>query len=440
MIQKLLPQTRRFVLASVFAASATVATSASANELAALREQIAQLQSAVEKLEQQQNESPRIRAGANGLRVDSPDGAFNFRVNGLVQLDARYYLNSDSPGTDTYDLRRVRPTLQGTLGRNLGFRFTPELSGNVRILDAYGDFTFAEKTTLRFGNFKGPLGLERLQGGANLLFNERGFATEFTPARDLGIQLQHSIGGGKTVLTGGIFNGALDGSNGAPGASSNGDFAVAGSVFLQPFRGNSDSALRGLGFGIAGSYENRDGNAAFRIRSPNRLDVARSGNILEDGNAYRINPGVYYYNGPFGLLAEYILSSRELHLAGNDARRYDNHGWTIGGSYFLTGENNSYVRVNPATPFEGFGNGGSGAWELALRYTGVRVDSDLFADGLLNDEQAQNANSYAIGLNWYPTGNLKALLSFDHTTYSGGAAGFDRSSDNTILSRLQVAF
>lgn len=440
MIHKLLPQTRHLVLAFVLAASPTATTSASANDIAALREQIAQLQSAIEKLEKQQNESPRIRAAANGLRADSPDGAFDFRVNGLVQLDSRYYLNSDSPGENTFDLRRVRPTLQGTLGKNLGFRFTPELSGTVRILDAYGDFTFAENTSLRFGNFKGPVGLERLQGGANLLFNERGFATEFTPARELGIQLQHSIGGGKAVLKGGVFNGALDGSNGAPGNSSNGSLAMAGSAFFQPFRGDSDSALRGLGFGIAASYENRDGNAAFRIRSPNRLDVARNNNILEDGNAYRINPGLYYYNGPFGLLAEYILSSRELHLAGNDANRYTSHAWTIGASYFLTGENNSYGRVNPTNPFEGVGNGGSGAWELALRYTGVSVDSNLFADGLLNNQQAEKAHSYSIGLNWYLTANLKALLSFDHTTYSDGATGFDRSSDNTILSRLQVAF
>lgn len=422
--------------------------SADNGELSQLREQLSGLTERIAELEQaEQHRAERqakVTAGARGVRVESPDGTYNFRVNGLVQLDSRWYLNSEARGRDGnsgFDLRRVRPTIQGQLGNGFGFRITPELSGTVRILDAYGDLPLSDSTSLRFGNFKAPVGLERLQGGGNLLFNERGFATEFTPARDLGIQTTTTLANRKVTLIGGIFNGAVDGSGGAP-SNPDGEFTFAGSVFFQPFRNDSDSALRGLGFGISGAYGEREGAASFRVRSPSRLDVAVNNAIQEDGNFYRINPALYYYTGPFGVIAEYIESRRELGLAGGPFNSYRNRGWTLAGSYFLTGENNSYGAVRPKNAFSGFGNGGGGAWELALRYTGVSVDNDLFSNGLLNANQARQANAFGIGLNWYLTDNLKALFGFEHTTYSGGggAGGGDRSSDNTALTRLQVAF
>ncbi|MCC5833401.1 MAG: hypothetical protein JJU20_01595 [Opitutales bacterium] len=413
------------------------------DELSGLRQQVEQLSLAVDSL-QSQNQ-PAFRVAASGFRVDSPDGVFKFQVNGLIQLDHRAYLNSESGdrgGHDTFELRRVRPTLQGQLGKSLGFRFTPELSGTVRVLDAYGDFYFADNSFIRFGNAKGPVGLERLQGGANLLFNERGLATEFTPARELGIQLQSRFADQTATLRLGVFNGALDGSNGAPSTSSNGDFSVAGSFYLQPFRSDPKSPLNGFGFGLAASYGKNEGNAAFRLRAPHRLDVARNTSVLEDGSAYRLNPGAYFYSGPFGLLAEYIQSNRELYLAGGSPTRYSNNGWTIAFSYFLTGENNGYGRVNPSNPFQGLGAGGIGAWELAFRLTGIDLDQSLFADGLLNESQATAARSYGLGLNWYITSNLKLLLSYEQTAYSDGSGhpGIDRSIDRSVLSRLQVVF
>lgn len=421
---------------------------ADSQELSLLRQQLTGLTERINELEEADKNraasQARVSAGSGGVRVESTQGNFNFRVNGLIQLDARFYLNSEAEnrgGRDGFDLRRVRPTLQGQLGRGFGFRFTPELSGTVRILDAYGDLVLLENTSLRFGNFKAPVGLERLQGGGNLLFNERGFATEFTPARDLGIQLQTTFAHRTVTLIGGVFNGAVDGSNGAP-STPDGDFALAGSVFLQPFRNNSDSAFRGLGFGISGSYGERSGSANFRVRSPSRLDTAANSAIQENGTNYRINPGLYYYSGPFGLLTEFIESRRELGLAGGTFNSYRNQGWTIAGSYFLTGESNSYGAVRPKSPFTGFGNGGIGAWEIALRLTGLRLDRDLFNDGLLNSNQARSTQAFSIGLNWYLTDNFKVLISYECTNYNGGGGvnGGNRTNDHTLLTRLQVAF
>jgi phosphate-selective porin len=78
---------------------------------------------------------------------------------------------------------------------------------------------------------------------------------------------------------------------------------------------------------------------------------------------------------------------------------------------------------------------------LAVRYTGVRLDKDIWTNGLLGAGQANKANTWSVGVNWYATDNLQASLSYDNTHFSGGqTGGGDRKSDQAILTRLQVSF
>lgn len=385
-------------------------------------------------------DAPKLSVGNRGIAVESSDQAFRFQVNGLAQLDSRFYLQGGASGVDTFDARRVRPTLRGTLWNDLEFRFTPELSGTVRILDAYGDYRISDALRIQFGNFKAPVGLERLQGGGSIRFNERGYATEFTPARDLGIQLHGRLWDRVLAWKLGVFNGAVDGYNGAAATDVNQSFDLAGSLFVNPFKESDFEALRGLGFGVAASWGRQNRDAAFRVRSTSRLDVAR-GNLHEEGTAYRLNPQLTYYYGAFGFLGEYIISSR--HLAGSAAaghRRYTNHAWTTQVSYMLTGEENGYGGIRPKNPFK-WGGEGLGAWEIAARYTGVSLDKALWANGLLGVGEAKRAQTWSVGLNWYLTSNLKAAISYDNTRYEGGkAGGDDRKSDHALLTRFQVEF
>lgn len=385
-------------------------------------------------------DSAKLTAGSRGIAVESADKAFRFQVNGLAQVDTRFYLQGSGNAADTFDARRVRPTLRGVLWNDLEFRFTPELSGTVRILDAYGDYRISDALRIQFGNFKAPVGLERLQGGGNIRFNERGYATEFTPARDLGVQLHGKVLDKSLTWKFGVFNGAVDGHNGAASTDVNNSFDLAGSLFANPFQGSDSEALRGLGIGFAGSWGRQDRDAAFRVRSTSRLDVARSGDLTEKGTSYRLNPQLTYYYGPLGFLGEYIVSSRHLGKAGTAHKRFTNHAWTAQVSYVLTGEDNGYGGIRPKSPFKWDGEG-FGAWEVALRYTGVRFDKDLWRTGLLGATQAKRANTWSVGLNWYLTENFKAALSYDNTHYKDGkAGGGDRKTDHAILTRFQVAF
>jgi phosphate-selective porin OprO/OprP len=133
--------------------------------------------------------TPVVSAGEKGFAVKSADGTYELKLRALTQFDGRFFLDDDGANSDSLQFRRIRPTLEGSLGKLIGFRITPEFAGSsTSVVDAYADFRFDPAATVRVGKVKGPVGLERLQSGGAITFIERGFPTELVPNRALGIQ------------------------------------------------------------------------------------------------------------------------------------------------------------------------------------------------------------------------------------------------------------
>jgi phosphate-selective porin OprO/OprP len=83
-------------------------------------------------------------------------------------------------------------------------------------------------------------------------------------------------------------------------------------------------------------------------------------------------------------------------------------GYYAYASYFLTGEHRAYKnssgtfdRVKPKT---NFGKGGTGAWEVALRYSGLDLNDAPIQGGELED--------ITFGLNWYLNPNVRAMFNY----------------------------
>ncbi|HEY4559660.1 MAG TPA: porin [Lysobacter sp.] len=168
-----------------------------------------------------------------GVSLKSPpEQGVELRFRGLVQGDARSWIGDAAlPQNDGFLLRRVQPSLEGSLGRLVGFRLMPELAGDsASISDAYIDLKFDPRATLRVGKFKAPIGLERLQSSGANTFVELGLSSELAPSRDLGVQLQGEFDGGALSYAAGVFNGAPDGRDGAS-ANSDDAFEYAARVF-----------------------------------------------------------------------------------------------------------------------------------------------------------------------------------------------------------------
>lgn len=403
------------------------------------------------KLELQQEEqvarareTPVIAVNDKGASFKSAQGDYEVKIRGLIQGDGRFFLNDDAVAqNDTFLLRTARPIIEGSLGKLVGFRFTPEFAGDsASIVDVYADLRFDPGYTLRVGKFTSPVGLERLQSSAALADIERSLASELAPNRDIGIQLQGEGANGRLGYAIGVFNGTVDGRDAAT-VNPDDNFEYAGRIFFEPFK-NSANALSGLGFGIGASAGDKQGSGnSFlpRYRTPGQVQFFnyRSA-VLADGQQSRWSPQGYYYRNAFGLLAEYIVSEQEVSIGGVN-EDLSNKAWQATASYVLTGEDASYRGVvKPTQPFSP-GTGGWGAFEVVGRYGVLEIDDDafpLFADPSV---AAGKAASWTLGLNWYLNSNLKLVLNYLQTRLDGGAAtGADREDEKAVFTRMQVAF
>jgi len=384
-----------------------------------------------------------VQANDKGLSVASADGKFSFALNGTVHSDGRLY-QGDEPANDTFLFRRVRPQLSGKLGDLVSFRITPEFAGSsATLLDAWADVKLGASTQLRIGQMKSPVSLERLAAANALPFIERTFASELAGNRDIGLQLQGGFAGGAVTYAIGVFNGAVDGRNAAT-TNPEDEFELAGRLFFEPWR-NEDGALKGLGFGVAGSAGQKKGTGNDflpRYRSASQETIfSYLATAAADGNHERLSPQGYFYSGPFGLLAEYITSEQELRNTTTGATDSLKHkAWQVTASWVLTGEPASYRGVAPKGEFSWGSVSAPGAWEFLVRLASLDIDEATFPTFADATKAIKTADTWALGVNWYLSRNLKASLNYQFTEFKAGAVVNDRSDEEVIFSRVQFAF
>ena len=132
-----------------------------------------------------------------------------------------------------------------------------------------------------------------------------------------------------------------------------------------------------------------------------------------------------YVSSPFSVQGEYIFANADVASSANF------RGYYAQASYFLTGEHRNYKpsegafsRVKPKENFKS--GGGPGAWEVALRYSGLDLDDNSITGGKLNDLTA--------GLNWYLNPNTRVMWNYVHADkdHVGNA--------DMLMMRLQVEF
>ena len=404
-------------------------------------------------------DAPVVTASEKGFSLKNAKGDYEIKFTGLAQIDGRYFIGDDSAFRDGFQARRLRPTIQGNLGKLVSFRFTPEFAGSGfgdasgnSIVDAYFDLKFSPAASLRIGKQKGPIGLERLQSGGSIELIERGFPTELVPNRDLGVALFGELAQGTVSYTLGVFNGTADGRD--VSAADDGLKEYEGRLFVEPFK-NDYSFFKGLGFGIAGSTGVKDGTGANllpRYRTPgqnvffNYGETAGATGYFATGSHNRYAPQAYFYRNSFGLLAEYVSSEQTIARTNGGAEQsLSNTAYSVTASYVLTGEDASFKGVKPSQPYA-IGGDGFGAVELVARVGNLSIDDDAFvgtaATRLANpDVSAKKADSYGVGVNWYLTQNAKLTADYNETRFEGGAAaGADRNTEKALFTRLTIQY
>ena len=426
------------------------------------------------KLENQQEaaataaaSAPRITINASRFQIGSNDNSNFIRFRGTLFADNRAYAGDSAPETaDTFLLRSVRPTFEGTFANIYDFRFTPDFgSGRSIIVDAYAAARFKPGFVVTVGKFKPSVGLERLASEPDLRFMERGLPTFLVPNRDLGLQLSGDFAGGAFSYQVGYFNGVTDGQSSdnlaTPDVESDtgGDYAAR--VFFQPFINSDNFSLRGLGFGIGSTYQDLEGAptnpylpsyrsqgqlSVFSYRANTATGVTPNNATFSNGERLRLAPQLYYYRGSFGFLGEYTTVKQDVSRTVAGTTRSDtltNSAWQGQFSWFITGEEESYRGFTPGSTFQP-GKPGTGAWELVARIQELDVDDDAFVGGANSFANPLTAISketaYGVGVNWYPWNTVKLSFNYDVTSFEGGAATGDRADEQAYFTRFAINY
>ena len=379
----------------------------------------------------------------DGFFVQTSDAKTKLRIGGFTQFDGRFFVaEGNDPHTDTFGFRSIRPDLQGSLFDHFDFRLMPDFANaRVVIQDAFIDVRYGDAVKLRFGKFKVPFGLERLQGETSTLFVERGFPTQLAPNRDLGVQVFGDLAGGSFSYQVGAFNGVADGGSGDTDVSD--DKELAARVFVKPFAA--------LGVGAAVTYGHKSGTLAqtdvptFRTQGQTTFFAYRTGTtlmdtVVADGVHWRATAQAAYYTGPIGVLAEYVRSVQHVVLDGTHQKVVAD-AWQVAGQWVLTGDDATFKSVTPKKPLDP-AKGHWGAFDVVGRIGELRlVEDDVFDHGYADrTKSARRAWSAGGGVNWYPNRSFRFFVDVERTWYRHGAKDGDRAAENSIVGRVQTVF
>ena len=388
--------------------------------------------------------APFIAGYRSGFTLQSESGDFVLKLTGYVQADGRFALG-DEGGlvTNQFLMRRIRPIFQGTVAHYFDFYIVPDFGNALALVqDAYLDVRFTPKLRFRAGKMKTPFGIERLQSAQSLLFVERALPNNLVPNRDVGLQLHGELAGGVFGYQFAVLNGVPDG--GFADTDTNDSKDLAGRVFVQPWRNRGTSALRGLGFGVAATTGSATGPLRPYVSVSQVPVFAYATTVTADGDRKRWSPQATFFRGPVGVIAEYVQARHEVQKVetGRTTRaELQNTAWSVTGSLLLTGEEASYGSVKPKDFFVPSA-GKWGAWQLVARVNRLNLDEETFSGGYADPTRSvRAARAWGVGLNWIWNSNLKYVLDYEQTRFSGGAGGgADRPTEKSVQTRLQLSF
>ncbi len=345
----------------------------------------------------------------NGIRFQTADKAFSFKFGGRIMNDWAFMSEDDEVMAAvgqlqdaTTEFRRARLYISGAVYERIIFKAQYDFAGgDADFKDVYlGLKKLPGVGTLKVGHFKEAFGLEELTSSKYITFMERSLPVIFAPSRNTGVGVSNTALNKRLTWAAGLF---LDtGGYGNEAGAENSAAATARITGLPWYQGKDGLLHLGL------SYTNRDAkdDAVEYDQSPEAHlapDFVDTGSIVADSeNRFGIEAALVH--GPFSLQGEYMGANVDT----PDGSDPSFSGYYASASYFLTGEHRAYKnssgtfdRVKPKT---NFGKGGTGAWEVALRFSGLDLNDDPIQGGELED--------ITFGLNWYLNPNVRAMFNY----------------------------
>ncbi|CAH9017090.1 OprO/OprP family phosphate-selective porin [Candidatus Nitrosacidococcus sp. I8] len=366
-----------------------------------------------------------------GWEIKTNDGYWRLTIGGFEQGGGQINFNtgnaSDPAIKNGAAPRRTRIRLDGVLYRDFGYKFEYDFVRTVNqlaianITESWVSYTHLDPVTFKIGQIKEPLTLISSTSDRYLEFIERPlFANAFIENPNpykLGI----SIDAHDTRWT---TRAALQTQNTGLGIGIFEDtrYQVGGRITGLPIYYNSTQLLH---LGISGSstwVRNRVNPAGLLANPPLTYSSQPFGNVdrtpwtntgpLTAGdraleNVIRLGAELSVVSGPFSFQGEYM----QARLAGIGYSNADVLAGYYGTfSYFFTGESRAYdqkigafTRVEPKRDV---GYGGWGAWEVAIRWDQLSMNTPHVHGG--------DTQMVEIGLNWHLNPHIKLMADYGY--------------------------
>ena len=365
-----------------------------------------------------------------GVTVKTRDGKFSTKLGGRVQADAATYSGQPEIGDGT-EIRRARLYLEGIMysdwGYKLQYDFASTGANGKGIADAFISYNGFDDLQLKVGNFKDPFSLQEQTSSKFTTFTERSLTSAFAAGRHIGVMAsskqQH------WSLAGGVFGDSLTATNGSTHDQDEG-WGLGARATFAPI--NDKTSIVHFGLGL--NYRDTGGSetTSFKQQAETHIsgiNIADTGTIANVKDFYKVGAEIATVMGPFSAQAEYITTS----VKRNGSTDLDFDGWYAQAGYFFTGESRNYKKgsFGSITPKASVGEGGIGAWELAIRYSTLDlIDKDI--DG-------GDVDSYTLGVNWFATPSLRFSANYvDVLNVKGGT--YDNQEPSLFQVRSQWAF
>ena len=365
-----------------------------------------------------------------GLNLATLDGDFKLKIGGRLMTDWLWSSEDKEIKQDVgeqedgVEIRRARLYFSGLIYENVEYKLQFDFAGgDADLKDAYLGLTDFPLGKLRMGHFKEPFSLEELTSNKYITFLERALPNIFAPSRNTGFMLHNTASDERMTTAIGMFRSTDDyGEN-----VDDGGYNITGRVTSLPIYENKGTNL--LHLGAAYSYRNPDDSIRYRQRPEAHLtDRFLDTSSFASDQVDLAGLEAAWVNGPLSLQGEYMMANADRLGSGSDVE-FD--GYYVQASYFLTGEHRNYKtsegafsRIKPKNNYSAAG--GSGAWEIKARYSGLDLSDRDITGGELNNITA--------GLNWYLNPNTKIMWDYVHADKD------DVGQADMLMMRLQFDF
>lgn len=371
--------------------------------------------------------------GAGILIFKSDDDRFQWWLDGRINLDTAFYLNSDNDLTNGVELRRGRFALNMVLWKDWAAQLDIDFVENaVDVKDVWIGYTGLKNTIIRAGNFRSPFGLETLTSSRYITFMERALIDNFSPDRRMGLGV--STWGDRWQASGGFFGPELEDTIEEVGADQT--YSLVGRVTALPYaRGNNVVHL-----GLAGARmqpsppteEDRSDANRWRVRARPESHVSK-GRFISTPQVRNVDHADLLgleAAATFGSLSVQAEYNREiLHRTDSALPEPKYDGGYVYVSYFLTGDHRPYDRSAGE-----FGRivpkGSRGAFEIAARYSVLDLNDP--GAGITGGRES----IVTLAANWYVNANLRFMANYsfvDNDEFARGDRGYSPNDDFNVL-------